>query len=364
MKYFAATLLLVVVLALTCAPNANAAITEIRKDFPRQTAALSATAILSAPAGNASYLVCVYLSQPGSSNSLSAIVRWTDENSQSQSFTFSGASGVISNCDPIRNLLHTAPTIETSGTYHGTYDLFVVGFGFWTTGSQGQGGINVPFKNWHLTSGPTTLLSPLGGVTYLVAADCGDGATGTLNWTDEVGAQVVTLNPTISGGFIPVHVAADDSLVFASGSCYLSAIDMETPKAGSGPLTDYELNLLNYTDVTLLGPVPFSVVSGGPTTTYVFAGNIAQVPNSAGTVLGLFGNDLFLQILYADDNGAPGNNAGTYDTFPVGIVGAGYRFGSVDNPFTFNITTAINNFSTYGWGASPKYSAEVDVIQF
>lgn len=358
MKKFAITLLL----ALICSLYANAAISEIRKDFPKQTAKLSATAILSAPAGNASYVVCVYLSQPGSSNSLSAIVRWIDENAQSQSFTFSGASGVISNCDPIRNLARTAPTVETSGAYHGTYDLFVVGFGFWTTGSQGQGGITEPFDNWHLTSGPTTILSPIGGVTYLVAADCSNGAAGTLNWIDEVGSQAVTISPSLSGALIPVHVAAAESLVFASGSCYLSAVDMGTPKAGSGPLTDYEVNLLNYTNVKWPNFVP--VVTAGRTTTYVFAGNIAQVPNSAGTVLELFGDDLFLQILYAEEYGAPGNSAGTSLTFPIGIVGAGYRSGTPNNPFTFNITTAINDFSSLGWGPSPKYNAEVDVIQF
>ena len=240
MKYFAIALLL----ALAYSLNANAAISEIRKDFPRQTATLPATAILSAPGGDASYLMCVYLSQPGSTNSLSAIVRWIDENSRPQSFSFSAASGVISNCDPIRNRVLTAPTVETSGAYPGTYDLFVVGFGFWTKGSQGQGGITEPFANWHLTSGPTTILSPpLGGVTYLIAADCSDGAGGALNWTDEVGSQAVAIDPSISG-------AAAESLVFASGSCYLSAVDMETPKAGAGPLTDYELNLLNYTSAT------------------------------------------------------------------------------------------------------------------
>jgi hypothetical protein len=304
--------------------------------------------------------VCVYLSQPGSSNSLSVIVRWTDENSQSQSFTFSGTSGVISNCDPIRNLARTVPTVETSGTYHGTYDLFVVGFGFWTTGSHGQGGLTEPFANWHLSGGPTTLLSPIGAVTYLIAVDCADeGAAGTLNWTDEVGSQAITVSPSLNGALIPVHVAAAESLVFASGSCYLSAVNMGTPRAGSGPLTDYEVNLLNYTDVRWPYTVP--VVSDGPTTTYAFAGNIAQVPNSAGFVLELYGDDLFLQILYADENGAPGNSAGTDLTFPIGIVGAGYRGG---NPFTFNITTAINSGSSHRWGSSPKYSAEVDVIQF
>ena len=86
---------LTLLFALLSSIYANAAITEVRKEFPNQTAALSATAILSAPGSTASYLVCVYLSQPGSSNSLSAILRWTDENSQPQSFTFSGAQGVI-----------------------------------------------------------------------------------------------------------------------------------------------------------------------------------------------------------------------------------------------------------------------------
>ncbi len=353
---------IIVILAIACSLTASAALTEIRKEFPKQTAALSATAILSAPSGNASYLICLYLSQPGSPNTLSAILRWTDENSQRQSFTFSSTTGVISNCDPIRNLANTAPSVETSGNYRGTYDLFVVGFGFWTTGSQGQGGITEPFANWQVTGGPVTLLSLDGAATYLIAADCSSGA-GTLNWTDEIGNQAVTFSASLSGALVPVHVAAAKSMVFAGGSCYLSAVDMETPKVGSGPLIDYEVNLLNYTDVKW--PTKLPVVAGiEKTTTYIFAGNIAQAPNSADKVLEMFGDNLFLEILYADENGAPGNNAGTTATFPVGIVGAGYRSGSPDNPFTFNITTAINNFGLLGWGASPKYSAEVDVIQF
>lgn len=363
MKKFFIFIAIEIILALTCSLTASAALTEIRKEFPTQKAALSATAILTAPGEDASYLVCVYLSQPGSSNRLSAIVRWTDENSQAQSFTFSAASGVIANCDPIRNLASTAPTVETSGAYVGKYDLFVVGFGFWTTGSQGQGGITEPFANWHLTSGPTPLLAPIGAVTYLIAADCAGGAAGTLTWTDEVGSQTITVGPTLSAALIPVHVAADKSLVFAQGSCYVSAIDMETPHAGSGPLVDYELNLLDYTDVSWINKKP--VVPGvEKATTYIFAGNIAEAPNSEGVTLEMFGDSLFLQILYAGENGEPGNNAGTADTFPIGIVGAGYRSGSVDNPFTFNITTAINDNSSLGWGASPKYSAEVEVIQF
>ena len=355
-------LVIVLILALTASLTANAALSEIRKEFPRQTAALAATPILTAPGGNASYLVCVYLSQTGSSNSLSAVLRWTDENSQPQSFTFSATTGVISNCDPIRNLAGTAPTVETSGTYHARYDLYVSGFGFWTTGTQGQGGITVPFANWHLSGGPVTLLSPTGAATYLIAADCADGGTSTLNWADEIGNQTTSISPSLNGAFIPMHLGAGKSLVFASGSCYLSAINMGTPKTGSGPLTDYEVNLLNYTSVKWPNVVP--VVTAGPTTTYVFAGNIAQAPNTSGFALDLYGDNLFLEILYAEDNGAPGNNDGTAATFPIGIVGAGYRSGGPNNPFTFNITTAIDGGSPRKWGTSPKYSAEVDVIQF
>ncbi len=153
-------------------------------------------------------------------------------------------------------------------------------------------------------------------MTYLLAADCSDRVAGTLNWTNEVGAQVITVSPSLSGALIPVHVAADDSLVFASGSCYLSSVDMETPKS----FTDYEVNLLNYTDV--------------------------KWPN-------------FVPVV---TDGAPGNNDGPYATSPIGILGAGYRSGTPDNPFTFSITTAVNDSYTLGWGASPKYSSEIDAV--
>ncbi|HEY6302912.1 MAG TPA: hypothetical protein VIX14_07575 [Terriglobales bacterium] len=106
------------------------------------------------------------------------------------------------------------------------------------------------------------------------------------------------------------------------------------------------------------------VVTDRRTTTYAFAGNIAQVPNSAGLVLEMFGDHLFLEILYADTEGAPGNNDGPCATSPIGILGAGYRSGTPDNPFSLRITTAINDSYTLGWGASPKYSGEIDVIQF
>ena len=53
------------------------------------------------------------------------------------------------------------------------------------------------------------------------------------------------------------------------------------------------------------------VITEGPTTTYAFAGNTAQVPNSAGPVWELYGDDLFVQILCADGSRAPDKSPGT-----------------------------------------------------
>jgi hypothetical protein len=343
---------------------AHAAITEVRKDFLNQTSLLPATNFVSAPSATASYLVCVYLAQPGSANSMSAVLRWKDENNLRQSFTFSAPAGPVNFCNPIRNRAKTAPTIETNGAYPGTYELFVTGFGFWTTGSQSQGGITEPIDRHFVDQFNGVLLTPAATGDYLMAISA--SGSWTLGWTDDQGSQSASGAASNNGYAFPIHALAGTDITFSGGApsqpAYVYAVHFGPPKAGAGPLTDYELNLLNYTNVKW--PNYANVLSSTSPGMYVFAGNIARVAGSGGPAeLEFWSDRLFLQILDAEPNGAPGTN-GTFPP-PIGIVGAGYQNGSAGDPFVLNVSTAINNGNGKpGWGASGTYSAELDVIRF
>ncbi len=356
---------ILVALALTflSALPAHAAVSEIRKDFLKQTALLAPTKFLSAPGATANYLVCIYLTQPGSENAMTAVVRWTDENSLPQSFTYSAASGPVNFCNPIRNHAGTAATVETDGAYPGSYELFVTGFGFWSTGSQGQGGITEPIHREFLAAFDGLLLTPAATGDYLVAVSASSGAW-TLGWTDSVGTQSVSGANSLNGYVIPIHALAGTEITFSGGASNeqinVDAVHFGVPAAGDGPVTDYELNLLNYTNVKW--PNFVNVVTDTSPGMYLFAANIARVPGSGGPAyLEMFGDNLFVQILETEGSGAPGKNG--YFPAPTGIVGCGYRNGSAGNPFTFNVSTAVNENGTR-WGPSGTYSAEVDVIRF
>lgn len=342
----------------------RAAITEIRMDFLNQTSLLPATEFISAPGATASYLVCVYLAQPGFENGITALLRWTDENALRQTFTFTAPTGYLSGCNPIRNLGGTAPTIETHGTYSGPYELFVTGFGFWTSGPQRQGGITEPIARHFLKAFDGTLLTPAATGDYLIAVSA--STPWTLGWTDSQGVQSLAGSSSNNGYAFPIHALGGTAITFSGAAVnepvYVFAAHFGTPSAGAGPLTDYEVNLLNYTNVKW--PYFVNVVTSSSPGMYVFAGNMARVPGNGGPAeLAFWGDDLFLQILDTQPSGAPGTN-GTFAP-PIGIVGAGYRNGSAGEPFTFNVTTAINyGNGVYGWGNVPAYSAEVDVIRF
>ena len=357
-------LAVLIVLTIVAALPAYAAVSEIRKDFPNQTSLLAATRLLSAPTTTTNYLVCVYLDQPGSENAMSAVLRWTDENKLAQSFTFWTSSGPINGCNPIRNHSGTAPTIETDGAYPGSYELFVTGFGFWPGAAQAQGGITEPIHRQFLNGFNGVLLTPAATGDYLVAIALTSGGGWTLGWTDFIGPQSVSGVNSNNGYVIPIHSLAGTKITFSGGASsepvYVDALHFGTPAAGSGPVTDYELNMLNYTDVKW--PKYVNVVTSSTPGMYVFAGNMARVPGTGGAAeLEFFGDNLFLQILNVTGSGVPGTN-GTFPP-PIGIVGSGYRSGSEANPFTFNVTTAVNLNGPH-WGTSGTFSAEIDVMKF
>jgi len=342
---------------------AHAAVSEIRKDFLNLTSLLPATPFIAAPGATANYLVCVYLAQPGSENSMSVVLRWTDENDLQQSFTFTAPAGPINNCNPIRNLAGTAPTVETDGEYPGSYEMFVTGFGFWPNGTQRQGGISRPIARDLVAHFDGVLLTPAATGDYLMAIWPSEGAW-TLGWTDSEGPQSVSGVASNNGFAFPIHVLAGTDITFSGGwpsePAYVYALHFGAPATGAGPITDYELNLINYTNVKW--PNWVNVVTSTTPGMYVFAGNMARVPGTGGPAyLEFIGDSLFLQILETSPGGAPGING--YFAPPIGIVGSGYRNGSVDNPFTFNVTTAVNANGTH-WGESGTFSAEVDVIKF
>jgi hypothetical protein len=72
------------------------------------------------------------------------------------------------------------------------------------------------------------------------------------------------------------------STILTAGCAYaLLAVQFGTPAAGAGPLTDYEYNLLNWTDATY--PIYKTVLTVGRSgANIILASNIAEQPNSGG----------------------------------------------------------------------------------
>src|SRR5450755_827615 len=99
-------------LMLAICDSALASVTEIRKNFFNRTKNLPATAIMSAPKGDASYLIGVYEST--TSCSIVPTLRWTDENGIAQSLpgavVSGGGSCYGSLVADIRVLANTKPT--------------------------------------------------------------------------------------------------------------------------------------------------------------------------------------------------------------------------------------------------------------
>jgi hypothetical protein len=341
---FAAPILIVTLLLPL---SAHAALSEIKADFVGLTAPLPATPIFTPPPVATNYLLCAaFGTEP--------ILSWTDENGLAQSAQL-GVGGLgLNNCRLIRNAANTAAIIACSAgpcTGPAPYDLYIVGFGFWPDAPQKQGGITETHGD-----GP----SALPGGTYLLAVTARGGCQWTANWTGAnrgsitgSASQLLAINAAVYGKSSatytvqPYNNPADDGCQINT-----TVIAFGVPAAGSGPLTDYERDLLDWTDATYpYYMVVFTAPAGGAN--FVLASNIAERQNS-GTVnemLTPLWSGAILPVtpfeFVAEPTGRPAS------VVVVGSVPGG-------DPVEFWTV----NTTGRAWGASPSYSAEVDIIQF
>ena len=335
----------VIALLWTLSP-ANASISEIRKDFLNETSLLPATPIITAPAVNASYLICVTAGDVQTSVP-TAILRWTDENGLFRSFSYPTVNGVPNGCDLIRNQANTTATLETNGSYSGFYNLFAFGFGFWTGGTQAQGGIKEPL-HYAVTGANSGHEFSFPGYPRLFSVVAAGNCRWQLSagWSGVIsgmGSQISTAYGGGNGVFTTLTAGCGYALL---------AVQFGSPAPGPGPLSDYEYNLLNWTNATY--PKLKTVFStGGVGANILLATNIAERPDN-----GLISEGL--RVYWSNQTSVPCAAAitGGPSGAPGSCVSAAYITPS--SPLQF----LTYNQTGQQWGASPTYSAEVDVIQF
>jgi hypothetical protein len=357
-RYWSALLLFV----LAICGSGNAAVTEIRKNFFNRTKNLPATAIMSAPKGDASYLISVYEST--TSCTIVPTLRWTDENGVSQSQPGAVVSGAP-NCYAslvvnIRVQASTKPTIETSGAGGGaTYSLYVSGLGFWPTGAQRQGGLSEVTGTLPTVDQVYALDIYQPSVStngLLVAYSTGFAGKDIpyLNWSDDYGANSLTV-PVGTSVAAPVRMAGSTKLwlhTYPGDTTWYALIVFGPPATGAGPFTDYEVNLLDWTNATY--PDWQTVFTAGTTGANVLLlSDLTEQENSGSVSVGL-------QVYWKNQTTIP--CAAALTAPPSGIPA------SCVSPVFVSAGTALQ-FRTYNatgspWGVSPTYSAEVDVLQF
>ena len=339
--------------------SAHAAVTEVRKDFPAQTALLNDVPVLSPPTSTGEYLISGYLDQPNGS-AVTATLSWLDENSTRHYDTL-GTPNAVSASILVRIKANTSPTISTRGQITGTYDLYIVGLGFWPVGNSGQAGITEPvnYSGWPLTS--TTLVTTASDADYyaLILIPGIGSRSLSLSWRDAQTSRslVVKQNTltTTGTGFGLIHAVAGSSVEIDSNctkSCPTATIvlvDMGKPAAGAGPLSDYEHYLLGWTDATY--PNEEVVVRQGSMTGIgLFLANITEPIASAcngETLYAITQSSGYATQIQANCDGKP------YSLIFPSFIASGS-------------TAAIETENWQGnlWGSSPTYSAEGIVVEF
>ncbi|HKM86709.1 MAG TPA: hypothetical protein VJW96_10910 [Terriglobales bacterium] len=342
--------------------SASASITEIRKNFFNRTTNLHATAIMSAPTGDASYLITVYESTE--SCTIVPVLRWTDENGVAQSQQGSvgpgGGNCYLSLLANIRVQAKTKPTIETSGDDSGSdYSLYVSGLGFWPSGVQGQGGLSevtgsLPTRDLVYA---LPAYGPAGSTNALLIA-YSTGYAGKdvpyVSWTDEYNTHSLQVPVAISV-VVPVRIAGGTKVwihTYPGDTTWYALVVFGAPATGAGPFGDYEANLLDWTSATYPNwQTIFTAGSAG--SNVLLLGNVTQ-PANDGTV------SEGLQIYWAKE--ATGSCAAALVAGPSGIPAScvSPAFVGSNSPLQFRTYNSIGS----PWGPSPTYSAEVDVLQF
>jgi hypothetical protein len=345
---------------LLLAPMAYASVSEIYLSYPNQVAPLPATPILTAGSSVGSYLICIYLEQ-FSSAAMTATLAWTDDNNAAHSVSLGGKVGTYYSalCQPIRNQANTAPTLSTSGVPLGSYGVYVVGFGFWTTGTQKQGGISVPgnYSGWPVDQ--TLVVESAKEATYLLAIQTLTPQTGigsvTVFWQDHSGGQSLVTDNTAETAVIPIHALANSQITITGTSerspnstTQLSLVQFGTPATGSGPLTDYEADLEGWTDATY--PDAKTLFTGGSGASFgIVATNVtvAEQGGLAECVTVWSGTTLASHAVCSDAEGSYGSLL-----LPMAVAS-----NAQVNYWTYNATYP-------NYGSSPTYSTEVDAIVF
>jgi len=359
--------------------SVSASVTEIRQDFFNQRANLPATAIMSAPTGDASYLIGVYEST--TSCAIVPTLRWIDENgvARSQQGIIGPASlGVdggleVGNCylsllAKVRVHAQTTPTIETDGdnNYRFVYSLYVFGLGFWPCeaqgqgcGTQGQGGLSEVTGGLPVGIVPSLAVykAPVSTSALLVAYSTGPAGLDVpyLSWADENGYNSLQV-PVGTPAVVPVRIAGGTKVWIHtySDTTWYALIVFGEPATGPGPFGDYEANLLDWTSATYPLQLPL-FPAGSAGANVLLLSEVAQQAND-GTV----GEGLEVYCTTTNQTAVPCAAALVAD--PSGIPASSVSPVFVGSGSSLQFRT----YNTPGleWGPSPTYSAVVDVLQF
>jgi len=338
---------LAIITLLLSSALAHAGISEIKAEYPNQTHPMAATTVVTTGASSdASYLLCI----ANYDSPVKPTLEWTDENGTLQSWSppFVPATGYgYYGCHFLRNHAGASVTVSTAGSL-GPYSLAVFGFGFWPNQPQKQGGISE-------TELGVDGQAKMPGGPYLIIFNGDNSDCEIVLAAPGLPASYTLTAPAI----LPFYAGAGYVLtekISGIGTCdssdQVAVISFGTPSAGAGPLKDYEYDLLDWTNASY--PYEKTVFTAGDNAAnLILATNIAEQPNSGTVAVELMPN-------------WPGQNLPVTPTDfvaePSGAPASVLVFTSL--PANDSVEFWTFNATGRGWGLSPTYSAEVDVIQF